>query len=170
MIHIIPRMKFTIHSGKTYWEVRHIMEAEIAVQDGLFHYSPAEADFFGEVEESEFKVVHRLPPFVRDSFRPVILGQIRKRGSGAAVDIRMRLSMEVLIFCVIWFGVSGMYFLICLLNFALGLMDGWQEIVSAAVFFFFGQLLARAGFYIPAKRAKRRLEELFGEASDGEAV
>ncbi len=170
MIHIIPRMKFTIHSRKTPWEVHRIMEAETAVQDGLFHYSPAEADFFGEVEESEFKVVQRLPACVRDSFRPVILGQIRRRGSGAAVDIRMRLSMEVLVFCVIWFGMSGLYFLICFLTLIIGRLDGWQEIVSAAAFFFFGQLLVRAGFYIPAKRARRRLEELFGEASDGEAV
>lgn len=59
--------------------------------------------------------------------------------------------------------ITGMIFLAGLLAVISGQLDGWGITASAAGFILVGQLLVRAGFYIPARRAKRRLEELLGE-------
>ncbi|MDE5939476.1 MAG: hypothetical protein K2H37_10385 [Lachnospiraceae bacterium] len=166
MIHIFPYMKFTIRSGKTPEEVNRIMETGTAVRDGFLQYSPDGTDFVGEVWESEFEVVPRLPLGFRDSFLPVITGHIQSWGSGAAVDIHMGLRADGLIFCVVLFGMTGLYFLVSLLSLIVGQPDGWKAAVSAVGFFLFGQLIVRGGFYIPARKAKRRLEELLGEAAD----
>ncbi|MDE6406369.1 MAG: hypothetical protein K2M20_12055 [Lachnospiraceae bacterium] len=142
------------------------MEAETAVRDGLFRLSSAEGAFIGEVGEADFEVVPRLPLGFRDSFLPVIEGHIRTRGCRTAVDIHMHLRWDAFLFCVVWFGMTGVYFLVSLLNLTVSQPDGWMAAASAAGFFLFGQLLARGGFYIPARKAKQRLEELFGEAAD----
>lgn len=163
MIPVIPRMKFTILTEKTPEEVCHIMEEATMVRNGLIRFSPGGPDFFGEVWDSEFEVMPILPLGVRNSFQPVIVGDIRELGNETAVDIHMRLSWHIFAFCVVWFGMTGLYFAVCLLNLIVGHPDGWKGIVSAVGYFLIVQLLARAGFYIPAKKARRRLEELFGE-------
>lgn len=163
MIPVLPYMKFTIRTGKTPEEVFHIMEETTAVRDGLIHFSPDGTDFLGEVWESEFEVMPGQPFGVRNSFHPVIVGHIRAHGSGTAVDIHMRLPWDAVFFCVVWFGLTGLYFAVCFLNLIVGHLDGWKGIASAAGFILVGQLLARGGFYIPARRAKRRLEELLGD-------
>lgn len=43
-----------------------------------------------------------------------------------------------------------------------GESEGWETAASTAGFILFGQLLVRVGFYLPAKRARRKLEELLG--------
>lgn len=167
MIHILPYMKFTIQTGKSPKEVHRIMATETAVRDGTIHFLPDGTDFLGEVEESDFKVVPRLAPGFRNSFQPVIVGHIRAQGSGAAVDIHMRLTWDVFAFCIVWFGLTGLWFAVCLCNLIVGHPDGWKGIASATGFVIFGQLLVRGGFYIPARKARQRLEELLeGEAEE----
>lgn len=168
MIPVIPRMKFTIQTGKSPEEVHRIMEAETAVRDGRIHFPSDGTDFLGEVGESDFKVMPRLPSGVRNSFQPVIVGHIRAQEGGAAVEIHMRLPWNVFAFCLVWFGMTGWCFAVCLLNLIMGHPEGWKGIASAAGFVIFGQLLVRAGFYIPAKSAKRRLEELMGGEVENE--
>lgn len=159
MIALIPRMKFTICSPKTPAEVRRAIEAETAVRDGLFHVTPDGTDFVGEVGESDFHVMPRLPAGFRDSFLPVIRG-VYRRGE---VDICMRLEGFVYVFCVVWFGITGVCLLLSVVNLFMGQPDGWKAAAGMAGMFLFGQLLVRGGFYIPAKRARRRLEELLGD-------
>lgn len=163
MIAIIPRMKFTISSRKTPEEVRLALEAETAIRDGLFHVTPDGTDFVGEVMESGFRVMPRLPAGFKDSFLPVIRGQIQVWGNRTEVDIRMRLAWFVYAFCVVWFGITGLCLLFSVVNLLMGQPDGWKATAGTAGMFLFGQLLVRGGFYIPARRAKRRLEELFGD-------
>ena len=53
-------------------------------------------------------------------------------------------------------------FLMAVLLLLTGEPEGGETAASIAGFILFGQLLVRVGFYLPAKRARRKLEELLG--------
>ncbi len=167
MIHIIPRMKFTIQTGKSPEEVQALLQS-VTDTENKWLTVPGDKAFIGKVGETDFKFLPRLGEVlfagiiihVKDSFLPVIVGQIQGQESGTTVIVRMRLLWFVTVFLCVWFGITGMIFLAGLLTVISGQPDGWGITASAFGFILFGQLLAKGGFYIPAKRAKRRLEEL----------
>ncbi|MFG6338071.1 MAG: hypothetical protein K1W31_06495 [Lachnospiraceae bacterium] len=174
MIHIIPRMKFTIQTGKSPEEVRALLRSITDTQNKWLNV-PGDKAFIGKVGETDFKFLPRLGEVlfagvvmhVKDSFLPVIIGQIRGQENGTTVIVRMRLLWLVFAFLCVWFGITGMVFLAGLLAVISGQPDGWGITASAAGFILVGQLLVRGGFYIPAKSAKRKLEDLLeGEAED----
>lgn len=164
-MHIIPRMKFQIVSAKTLWEVRGILEEETAARDGMLRFTSDGKAFRGEVGESDFKVIPRLAPYIRDDFVPVVLGTMKSENGKTVVDVKMRLNGPAYLFSVFWFGMTGFFFLMSLLSLITGEPEGWKAAASAAGFILFGQLLVRGGFYLPAKRARRKLEELLGDIS-----
>lgn len=174
MIHIIPRMKFTIQTGKSPEEVRALLGSITDTQNKWLNV-PGDKAFIGKVGETDFKFLPRLGEVlfagvvmhVKDSFLPVIIGQIRGQENGTTVIVRMRLLWLVFAFLCVWFGITGMVFLAGLLAVISGQPDGWGITASTAGFILVGQLLVRGGFYIPAKSAKRKLEDLLeGEAED----
>lgn len=174
MIHIIPRMKFTIQTGKSPEEVRALLRSITDTQNKWLNV-PGDKAFIGKVGETDFKFLPRLGEVlfagvvmhVKDSFLPVIIGQIRGQENGTTVIVRMRLLWLVFAFLCVWFGITGMVFLAGLLAVISGQPDGWGITASTAGFILVGQLLVRGGFYIPAKSAKRKLEDLLeGEAED----
>lgn len=170
MIHIIPRMKFTIQTGKSPAEVQALLQS-VTDTENRWLIVPGDKAFIGKVGEREFKFLPRLGDVlfagiiihVKDSFLPVIVGQIQGQESGTAVIVRMRLLWFVTAFLCVWFGITGMVFLAGLLAVISGQPDGWGITASAFGFILVGQLLVKGGFYIPARRAKRRLEELLGD-------
>lgn len=165
MIHFMPHMEFTIDSDKTPEELRRIMEAETKIREGWwvqFPFSIPDYNFIGEVEETSFKVEPILPSGIYDNFAPVILGQIWTQADRTEVDIRMRLRWDAFAFCMVWFGMSGLYFAFCVLALITGTPDAWKGIAAGAGMFLFGQLLVRVGFYLPARMARRKLEGLLG--------
>ena len=100
---------------------------------------------------------------MKDSFLPVIVGRIRTEGSRTIVDVRMRLLWPVFVFMVVWFSIPVFAFLIGLLAMIARSPDGWKIAAAMGGFILFGQALVRCGFYYPAKKARRRLEELLGD-------
>ena len=105
---------------------------------------------------------------VKDSFLPVIIGQIRGQENGTTVIVRMRLLWLVFAFLCVWFGITGMVFLAGLLAVISGQPDGWGITASAAGFILVGQLLVRGGFYILAERGKRELGGLLEGGGEGD--
>lgn len=167
MIPFLLYRKFSIDSDKTPEEVRRIMEAETEPLDrvvpfGLGLYGGT--GFMGEVGETEFKVIPRPTPEVRNPALPLILGQIRAQGNGTKVEGLMRLRWDAFAFCMVWFGMSGLYFAVCVLALIAGTPDAWKGIAAAAGIFLLGQILARGGFYIPARMARRKLMKLLGDS------
>lgn len=57
-----------------------------------------------------------------------------------------------------------MIYVFCVLAVIAGNPGAWKGIAAALGMFLLGQLLLRIGFHIPTGRAKRRLEELLGNA------
>lgn len=170
MISVIPRMKFTIQTGKSPEEVQALLQS-VTDMESKWPIVPGDKAFIGRVGETDFKFLPKLGEVlfagvimhVKDSFLPVIVGQIREQENGTAVVVRMRMLWFVIAFLCVWFGITGMVFLAGLLAVISGQPDGWGITASVAGFILAGQLLVRAGFYIPAKSAKRKLEELLGD-------
>lgn len=170
MISVIPRMKFTIQTGKSPEEVQALLQS-VTDMESKWSVVPGDKAFIGRVGETDFKFLPRLGEVlfagvimhVKDSFLPVIVGQIREQENGTAVVVRMRMLWFVIAFLCVWFGITGMVLLAGLLAVISGQPDGWGITASVAGFILAGQLLVRAGFYIPAKSAKRKLEELLGD-------
>lgn len=164
MIHFLPYWKFMIDSDKTPEEVCRAIEAETKIREGWVFCPSVSEDFIGVVEETSFEVEMKLPDGVYDNFAPIIVGQIQPQGSGARVDIRMRLRWNAFAVCTIGLGVTGAVLVICLLDLIMGNPDTWKMIVGAAGMLLAIQLMVWVGFYIPARIAKRKLEGLFGTA------
>ncbi len=167
MIPFLLYKKFSIDSDKSPEEVRRIMEAETGPLDrvvpfGLGLYGGTV--FMGEVGKTAFKVIPRPTPEVRNPAIPLILGQIRAQGNGTKVEGFMRLPWGVYAFCVFWFGWIAMLYLFCVLAVIAGDSGAWEGIAATLGMFLLGQLIVRIGFHIPAGRAKRKLERLFGKA------
>ena len=165
-----PRMKFQIESGRRPEEVRALLQSVTDTESKWFA-RPQDKAFVGKVGEMDFKIVPQLGKVVllgttmqmKDSFLPVIVGRIRTEGSGTVVDVKMRLIWPVLGFMVVWFSIPVFAFLIGLLAMIARSPDGWKMVAAMGGFILFGQALVRCGFYYPAKKARRRLEELLGD-------
>lgn len=163
-------MKFIIQTGKSPEEVQALLWSVTDTQNKWL-IVPGDKAFIGKVGETDFKFLPRLGEVLfagvvmhmKDSFLPVIIGQIRGQENGTTVIVRMRLLWFVFAFLCVWFGITGMVFLAGLLAVISGQPDGWGITASAAGFILVGQLLVRGGFYIPAKNAKRKLEDLLGD-------
>ncbi len=163
-------MKFIIQTGKSPEEVQALLRSATDTQNKWL-IVPGDKAFIGKVGETDFKFLPRLGEVLfagvvmhmKDSFLPVIIGQIRGQENGTTVIVRMRLLWFVFAFLCVWFGITGMVFLAGLLAVISGQPVGWGITASAAGFILVGQLLVRGGFYIPAKNAKRKLEDLLGD-------
>ena len=162
MIHIFPRLEYRIDSTKSPEDINTILNSVTAPKKMVFSYLsyPDNIEFIGEVNPSGFKIVSRPKPHVKNSFVPVIVGTIRTGRGLTVIDIKMRLYLFVQIFLTIWFGGAGLGVLAGLLAVFTEGMNGVPMLFATVVLFAFGQALARIGFYFPAKRAIKRLEEL----------
>lgn len=159
MIHIFPRLKYSIDSAKSPEDIYTILSSVTAPKKMFFHY-PDNIEFIGEVNPSDFKIVSKPKPYIKNSFVPVILGTIRMERGMTVVDIKMRLHLFVQIFFTIWFGGAGFGILAGLLAVSVEGVNGLPMLFATGVLFAFGQALVRTGFYFPAKSAIRRLDEL----------
>lgn len=166
MIPFLLYKKFSIDSDKSPEEVRCIMEAETEPLDPMVPFSSlAGTGFMGEVGETAFKVIVRPTPGVRNPAIPLILGQIRVQGNGTKVEGLIRLPWGVYVFCAFWFGGAAALYVFSVLAVIAGIPGAWEGIAATLGMFWLGQLIVRIGFHIPAGRAKRKLEELFGKAN-----
>jgi hypothetical protein len=62
------------------------------------------AEFEGTVDGDRFRATRMIG--YRNSFLPVIHGQVRTRGSGSVITLTMRLHIFVMIFMTIWLGAA----------------------------------------------------------------
>lgn len=152
-------MEYSIDSAKSPEDINTILNSVTAPKKMLFQY-PDNIEFMGEVKPSDFKIVCKPKPLVKNSFIPVIVGTIRIEKGMSVIDIKLRLHLLVQIFLTIWFGGAGIGILAGLLAVFTEGMNGVSMLFATVAFFAFGQAFVRTGFYFPAKNARRRLEEL----------
>jgi hypothetical protein len=96
------------------------------VTEPAFSFRPPPEPFRGHLDGRRFKLTRVPERFLgvptRNSFRPVIIGNIEQASDGAVLRITMRLHALVFTFMTIWFG-----FLFCVAGFLLwaGLREGF---------------------------------------------
>lgn len=156
MIHILPHLEYSIDSTKSPEEINEILNS-VTEPWGISFLDTRDAEFIGEVNPSDFRIVIYRKIGFKNDFRPVIEGTIRTEKGLTVIDIKMRLKLSVLIPLTILFGgciLDGLFTV-----FTKGI-DGIPMLFGAAAIFAFVQVIARPAFYFPAKRAIARLEEL----------
>ena len=68
-------------------------------------------DFKGTVSSDEFKIKRVYPPFIHDSFLPVLYGRFNPHEQGTQIDVQITLRPLTLIVLIIFF-CSGAYYII----------------------------------------------------------
>ena len=160
MIHILPRIEYSIDSAKSPEDINSILNSlvdsgETSLGDAL------NAGFSGEVNPSGFKIISDVSwIYLRNRFSPVILGTIRAESEQTVIDIKMRPYLSVQICLAVFFGWAVFGLLGGLFIAYTEGMDGVSIFFSPVAFFVFIQAFARIGFYFPAKRVIRKLDEL----------
>lgn len=153
----LPFDSFTIPSNRSYDEVHRILEREVmpkgsSVMSGV-QQEPA---FKGEVGEDHFKIMRNIR--YQNSFLPIISGRIVDNYPGTNIHVRMRAAISVYIFMAIWFTAVGF-----------GLYFTLREMVMMSfipmIMLVFGYLLMFLGYKFEARKARRILEGLFGDAT-----
>ena len=156
MIHILPHLEYSINSTKSPEDIYTILNS-VTEPWGISFLDTRDAEFIGEVNPSDFRIVIYRKIGFKNDFRPVIEGTIRTERGMTVIDIKMRLKLSVLIPFTILFGgciLDGLFTV-----FTKGI-DGVPMLLGAVVIFAFVQVIARPAFYFPAERAIETLEEL----------
>lgn len=117
-------------------------------------------EFIGKVDTVQFSI----QPYQflrRNSFLPVIKGDILPQGKGSEIVLQMRICLPAAVFMAFWFGVMIFVFL-C--GVAAGITGGfenmWQLTAVSGGMIAIGQILMRASFFYPTRKAQKRLREL----------
>jgi hypothetical protein len=152
---IIPYEKFQIDSVLSAAEVLQQIEHRTG-EKKLFSFRPSH-EFSGHVNEREFEITKNIS--YRNSFLPVIEGDVEQLSTGARVTILMRLHFAVICFMIIWFtGVSiGCVAVLTHLDrFSMPMLIPFGMLI-------FGVLIVSGGFWFEASKQKLRLIELLSK-------
>jgi hypothetical protein len=119
--------------------------------------------FEGSIEGSHFEI-NRILRY-RNSFQPMISGDIASDNTGCSISITMNLHIIVLIFMIFWLFTTGIFFISELGPFFTSLQQtGTVDLgllVTAGDMFLFGYALMQVCFKIESSISKKFLRELF---------
>lgn len=135
------------------------------IQDSNFWYSlrmiwrwpePGSPPFLGKIENDSFRLRRNIR--YRNSFLPLIRGQVSSRGVGSRVSVTMSIHPFTALFMAFWLGSVGYG----------ALTDKSTQPVYLWAMFAFGVGLAAVGFFPEAIRAKRLIcEALLNKSAVG---
>lgn len=130
----------------------------------IFRWGWADAKRYqGSLDQGRFNITRIIS--YRNSFLPVIQGEVQPEVNGCTVRISMRLHLLVLVFMLIWFGGIGLSAITAIVAM---LSADVQTGSTRLPFFFiplvmilFGYLLAWGGFKYESRKSKAFFRELF---------
>jgi hypothetical protein len=163
-VRALPYIRLTFTTTCTPEDARDRVAAMIATR--RFYLKAPPEPFRGSVDGSHFKVMRVLGMFWRNSFQPVIVGDVVQGATGdAEVRIRMRLHLAVAAFMAFWFGGLVLGTGVFLRTTTLQRPDeplgvGFAAIVGMMAVFAYG--LMSIGFWTEVKRARLLLREGLG--------
>jgi hypothetical protein len=120
--------------------------------------------YTGQINGLTFSMTRNIN--YRNSFIPVITGQLITYSNQTEVKVKMRLNTFVLVFITFWLGTVG---LVCLGEIITGLLRFKQilftgfspALIMPFIMFTFGYLLVILAFKAESKKSMKFLEELF---------
>ena len=155
MIHLFPYLEEQINSEKSpediYMALKSVTDSRKAV---LF----TNEEFIGQVYPLGFRIFPKVNG--RNSFRPILTGNMTKNGGGTTIDITLQMHIVTRVFLIFWFAMTCFFLLCGILAVFTGGLEGITLILVSLGFVIFGQILMRCGFYGSAGKALKRLREL----------
>ena len=145
-------MKFILESRKSKEEIIQVLKDNTSPSRSVF-YRNYDEFFNGKIFEASFKIQRNIN--YRNSFLPVLIGEINETDSGTRITIKTRLNLFVIVFLCVWVGIV---FLGCLIT---PFAD--FEIQFRFIPYFMlvaGILITILPYKYEAKKAKEKLEEL----------
>ena len=119
--------------------------------------------FRGRITGDRFVIKRKIN--YRNSFRPVIHGWIEDVFTETVIHVKMRLTIEVIIFMTIWFGAIG-FACLCIILVALSDFKkaNYSDVIPTFIIcamLIGGYLLTIMSFNAERKKAKEKLQEIF---------
>ena len=108
--------------------------------------------FVGRITDNRFKMMKKRTMFVRNSFRPVLVGRVEPSEGGSNIYVTARLHRFGSVFVLIW------SFFVIVFSVAAILAEA-KMIFAGALMIAFLALLLWLGFYIPAKNIMDILDQ-----------
>ncbi|MDE6925494.1 MAG: hypothetical protein K2P59_09600 [Acetatifactor sp.] len=155
MIHLLPHSAKRIISEKTPEDIYIILKS---VTDSRKAVLSTNAEFVGLVQPFDFRIVPKIN--YRNSFLPVLIGNITEKEEGTVIDITFHMPVFMQIFLIIWYGMACFLFLCGILAVFTGGAEQTAFILVPSGFIVLGQVLSRCCFYGPEKKSFNRLKEL----------
>lgn len=159
---LLPWEKFTITTSLTPAQVRHKLSEVVEPVRGFRSYwHRSQKPYQGQIGEHSFRISRILN--YRNSFVPIVTGQIRPHGTGSEIAVSMKMHEVVIIFIILWLstvGHIGLLFLIATLS---EVLNGGKFEPAALVpvgMFVFVCLMCVIGFKPQANSSKQFLIEL----------
>jgi len=149
-MNLLPYDKFEFKVTLPPWDVcRRLVEnvSEETFWGELFSTSESKP-FKGDVQEASFKIRRRI--WYRNSFLPILHGEMETIADGTRIKIRMKLHLFTQIFLIAW--ISAVVF-----SDFLG--DG--DYMMGFVFLIFAALLTYLGFWFEVKKSRLALLSIF---------
>jgi hypothetical protein len=102
--------RFTIKTGLKPYQVREKLMGIVAPTYRIGEKIPTPL-YRGKINKDSFKIAkiiyYNRSDRYRDSFLPVLEGQIREHDSGSHIDIQVKITPGVLVFLAIWLMTAG---------------------------------------------------------------
>jgi hypothetical protein len=161
-----PFERLTIETPLPPEEVHRRLAQVIEPKQMFRFFSRDHKAYQGNLTDDRFEVSRII--HYRNSFLPVIKGDIRPGLGGSVVDITMQPHPFVIAFMAVWFSFSGVIFAGILCT---SLVSIWQMedgglgsligVIIPAGFVLFGYLLVMGGFKFESVKSKAFFQELF---------
>ncbi len=157
LMSLLPYRSLSIHTELTPAEVTARLSEDVTQQRRLFTMQTPAAPYRGVVSADRFELVRQIT--YRNSFLPVVRGEITSTPNGSRVDVHMRLMHIVFAFMAVWFGgvVVGCITVLpaLLTGFELAMLAPYVMLVLGTLFVssFFGLEAQRAESFLRSKLA-----------------
>jgi len=162
----LPLEKYSLSTNLTKEEVLKRLSEKVAPRTrsiSFFSYN-IKLPYMGEINGNTFQICRSIQ--YRNSFLPLISGEITTYLGKTLINIKMRPEKFVLVFMIFWLGIVG---IVCLVIIGAAIID-FNRILTKGipapasipfVMFLFGCLLTHFAFKLEANKSKKFLEELF---------
>lgn len=155
---LLPYVKYELKTDKTIDEVRDRLAANVDIRKPFFNFSYPKNMFHGKLEQNTFKISKTIKR-QRNSFNPVIVGELKEDRESTSIRVKMRLDHAVLIFMILW--LSGTGFLgvgVLIAGFLFGNFEGF--LIIPLGMFCFGVALTLIAFHAGKKKSLEALKEI----------
>jgi hypothetical protein len=158
-----PYERFKIKSHLSKSEAINRLNNVIEPKRYFRFFGSSEKPYQGKIEDSHFEISRIIG--YRNSFLPMIKGDIESEISGCSILISMQPQIFVVAFMIFWLGGVGFFFLVILWSFISSLGQTSATDPSILLFpagmFVFGYALLLGGFKFESVKSKKFFQELF---------